>query len=196
MGYAGGVECQALAGHHLCEADTYCEIVDPQSGNVKAPGEQGEIVITTLTRTAMPLIRYRTGYTSTLLTDACPCGSVLRRMDRVRPLAHGVVRLRSGDRLNIADMDEVIFPLADVVNYFATVTTSHEVDRLSITLYPGSNGSRPATQDVSSALRKVAAIGNAIQEGCLVLEPVRYTNDNRVTTCAIKRTIVHRSEEE
>jgi len=46
-------------------------------------GEYGEIVFTTLTRRAMPLIRYRTGDRSRFLQGPCPCGSVLKRLDKV-----------------------------------------------------------------------------------------------------------------
>ncbi len=85
--YLGGVECLARRGYHLCEADLLVEVVDPETGQVQPQGEAGEIVVTTLTRRAMPLIRYRTGDFSRLLPGACPCGSVLRRLDRVSRIA-------------------------------------------------------------------------------------------------------------
>jgi len=196
MGYGGGVECEALAGYHLREADHYYEIVDPVSGMTKAPGEWGEIVVTTLTRSAMPLIRYRTGDMSRLLPETCPCGSVLRRMEKVRGRARDMVRLLTGDWLSIADIDEALFPLEGVVNISATLTRNGRTDRLDIAICCGYNGNRQAPDEIVVALERVRAIGNAVEKGCLVLAPIRYTNENRVTTCAVKRAIVQRDERE
>jgi phenylacetate-coenzyme A ligase PaaK-like adenylate-forming protein len=76
----GGVQCAARDGFHLREADLYLEIIDPQTAQPVADGGFGEIVVTTLTREAMPLIRYRTGHGAAIMTAPCPCGSKLRRM--------------------------------------------------------------------------------------------------------------------
>jgi phenylacetate-CoA ligase len=76
----GGVQCAARDGFHLREADLYIEIVDPRTSQPMADGGFGEVVVSTLTREAMPLIRYRTGHGAAIMTDPCPCGSKLRRM--------------------------------------------------------------------------------------------------------------------
>lgn len=83
-GYGGGVECLAHDGYHLRETDLYYEIVDIQTGQPLADGNEGEIVLTTLGREAMPLIRYRTGDVSTMLPGPCRCGSPLRRLAPIR----------------------------------------------------------------------------------------------------------------
>lgn len=74
------VECAAHDGYHLRELDVLVEIVDARSGTPLPPGEAGEVVITTLGREAMPLIRYRTGDMAALLPGPCACGSPLRRL--------------------------------------------------------------------------------------------------------------------
>lgn len=83
MGLGGAVSCWTLEGYHPREADLYFEIIDPQTGEVLPDGEYGEVVFTTLTRQAMPFIRYRTGDISRWLTEPCKCGSILKRLDRV-----------------------------------------------------------------------------------------------------------------
>ena len=83
-GYGGAVSCFIREGYHTREADLYIEIIDPKTGEVLEDGKWGEIVITTLTRKAMPLIRYRTGDVSRWLVDPCPCGSFLKRLDKVK----------------------------------------------------------------------------------------------------------------
>ncbi|WP_246287920.1 DVU_1553 family AMP-dependent CoA ligase [Desulfolutivibrio sulfoxidireducens] len=82
-GFGGGVECAARAGYHLRDADLFFEIVDPVTGRVLPPGRMGEVVVTTLGRQGMPLVRYRTGDASALLDGPCPCGGRTRRLRRV-----------------------------------------------------------------------------------------------------------------
>lgn len=79
-GLGGAVNCAHGSGMHLRESKMYVEITDPETGAVLPDGERGEIVVTTLTRKGMPLIRYRTGDEAHILTGCCPCGSPLRRL--------------------------------------------------------------------------------------------------------------------
>jgi len=83
-GLGGAVECHAHQGQHIRHADLLIEIIDPLSGKPVPKGEEGEIVISTLTRQAQPLLRYRTGDYSRLLYRPCGCGSILPRLDQVK----------------------------------------------------------------------------------------------------------------
>jgi phenylacetate-coenzyme A ligase PaaK-like adenylate-forming protein len=76
----GGVQCTARDGFHLREADLFIEIVDPDTSRPVADGACGEVVVTTLTREAMPLVRYRTGHRAAVIAAPCPCGTVLSRL--------------------------------------------------------------------------------------------------------------------
>jgi phenylacetate-coenzyme A ligase PaaK-like adenylate-forming protein len=73
----------AQAGLHVNEDHFLVEVVDPGSGRPLAPGERGELVFTTLTKEAMPLLRYRTGDIAALDRSACACGRTLARMSKV-----------------------------------------------------------------------------------------------------------------
>jgi phenylacetate-CoA ligase len=78
-------EClDAQDGLHVNEDLFYPEVIDPHTCEPLPYGEQGELVITTLTKQAMPLIRYRTGDISTLNPEKCSCGRTTIRMKRVR----------------------------------------------------------------------------------------------------------------
>ena len=84
IGPGVSVECvEAQAGAHIFEDHFLPEVVDPQTGEPLPPGQYGELVFTTLTKEAMPMIRYRTGDIAALLPDACPCGRTHVRMSRV-----------------------------------------------------------------------------------------------------------------
>ncbi len=78
-----GCECGHGGGPHLFEDHFYPEVVEPASGRPLADGEEGELVLTTLSREAQPLVRFRTGELTAIVPEPCPCGRTLRR---VRPL--------------------------------------------------------------------------------------------------------------
>ncbi len=122
MGLGGGVECQALDGYHLREADLYFEIICPETGKPVPDGQSGEVVVTTLTRQGMPLIRYRTGDISRFNPQPCPCGTVLKRMERVKIRLQGIVDLSAGNCLTMAELDEALFPLEGLLDYRATLS--------------------------------------------------------------------------
>jgi phenylacetate-CoA ligase len=76
-------ECLERRGLHINEDHFLVEVIDPETLAPLRPGETGELVITTLTKEAYPMIRYRTRDLTSILTDACPCGRTGRRMTRV-----------------------------------------------------------------------------------------------------------------
>ena len=83
MGPGVAGECQERNGLHVNEDHFLVEIVDPSSLAPVAPGEPGELVITTLSKEAFPVIRFRTRDVTRLLPGTCPCGRTTRRMARV-----------------------------------------------------------------------------------------------------------------
>jgi hypothetical protein len=99
---------------HLREAELYFEIVDPDTEAVLPPGQEGEVVFTTLRRTGMPLVRYRTGDIAHFLPETnCACGSVLPRISGLR---------RWDDRedrgqVTLQALDEVVFALEGLTDY-------------------------------------------------------------------------------
>jgi phenylacetate-CoA ligase len=76
-------ECEQKRGMHLWEDHFIAEIIDPQTGEPVREGEAGELVLTTLCREAMPLLRYRTRDITSFLTTPCPCGRTHRRLNRI-----------------------------------------------------------------------------------------------------------------
>jgi phenylacetate-CoA ligase len=78
-----GIECRSHQGMHYW-ADYYIlELLDPDAMEPVPPGEIGEMVVTTLRKEAVPLIRYRTRDLTTLIAEPCSCGSILPRHDRI-----------------------------------------------------------------------------------------------------------------
>jgi phenylacetate-CoA ligase len=120
-GLGGAVDCIFTNGMHPREADLYFEIVDAATGELVKDGQWGEIVFTTLTRKAMPLIRYRTGDCGRFLTGACGCKTPFKRLDFLKG--------RMGERekafqypFQILDLDEVLFRFPALIDYRAEIT--------------------------------------------------------------------------
>ena len=83
IGPGVAIECKYHAGLHMFEDHFYPEIIDLKSGMPCPDGEEGELVITTLSKQAIPMIRYRTHDISRLYADQCPCGRTIRRIERI-----------------------------------------------------------------------------------------------------------------
>ena len=84
MGPGISGECSAKSGLHISEDHFLCEIIDPETLETLPLGERGELVITTLKREAMPLIRYRTRDITRLYREECSCGRTLLKMEKPR----------------------------------------------------------------------------------------------------------------
>ncbi len=76
-------ECECKSGMHLWEDNYLMEIIDPSTGERLPDGEKGELVLTTLCREAMPIIRYRTRDITSIISEPCQCGRTHRRMSRI-----------------------------------------------------------------------------------------------------------------
>ncbi len=74
-----GLECCEQNGLHLNEYHVYIEVIDPNSGETLDIGEEGELVFTTLNRTGMPLIRYRSRDIASLIDEPCQCGAKVNK---------------------------------------------------------------------------------------------------------------------
>lgn len=95
------LECPEQDGIHVWEDHYYMEVINPETGQVLPEGEEGELVLTTLKRTAMPLIRYRTRDLTRIISGSCACGRTHRRIERIKG--------RSDDMLIINGVN--IFPM-------------------------------------------------------------------------------------
>ena len=83
IGPGVAMECRHQAGPHIFEDMFYPEIINPETGAVLPLGEEGELVLTTLCKRAMPMIRYRTRDITSLEPARCACGRTLRRIRRI-----------------------------------------------------------------------------------------------------------------
>ena len=83
MGPGVASECLEKNGMHLFEDHYIPEIINPDTGEVLPPGEKGELVLTTITKEAIPMIRYRTGDITHIIEEPCACGRTHKRLARI-----------------------------------------------------------------------------------------------------------------
>ena len=125
-------ECLLQNGLHLWEDHFYPEIVDPHTGEVLPEGEEGELVLTTLKREAMPLIRFRTGDLTRLLPGPCPCGRTHRRIDRIKGRSDDML-IVNGVNIFPIQIENTLMAIPEIGhNYLIEIRKEAYMDRLEI----------------------------------------------------------------
>jgi len=125
-------ECQEQNGLHIWEDHFLVEILDGD-GNPCAPGERGELVLTSLTKEAMPLIRYRTGDVTYLMEDGCSCGRTSRKLHRFLGRADDMLVVR-GINVFPSQIEDVLLSIPEIGDYFQVIVDRkhHGLDELTI----------------------------------------------------------------
>jgi len=107
-------ECSEHIGLHLAEDAVICEILDPETGEDVAPGVRGELIVTTLMKEAMPLLRWRTrDLTSMVREEPCPCGRTSRQIDHLTGRADDMVKVK-GVVVFPSQIEEIIKSIPEV----------------------------------------------------------------------------------
>jgi phenylacetate-CoA ligase len=135
IGPGVSIECAEVQdGLHLWEDLFYPEIVDPDTGEVLPPGEEGELVLTTLTKEALPVLRYRTGDITRLRYERCDCGRTAVRMDNVTGRTDDLLIVR-GINVYPSQIEAVMLDLEAVApQYRIDLYREDNRDRLNITV--------------------------------------------------------------
>ncbi len=140
-------ECSRHTGLHLSEDHVLAETVNPLTGQPVADGEQGELVLTTLTREAVPLLRYRTGNLTCLLKDPCPCGRTLLRFAPTHERSDDIV-LVNGVRVSPHQVNEVVHDLVPGADVSMDVIEEEGVEELRISISIGASWTGSEMRDL------------------------------------------------
>jgi len=126
-------ECvEAKDGMHLMEDHFLCEIIDPETGELVADGDVGELVITTLTKEAIPLLRYRTGDLCSINRESCICGRTHARMSRIIGRADDMLIIR-GVNVFPSQIESALIGLDELSpHYRLVVTRTDRLDSLEV----------------------------------------------------------------
>jgi len=138
MGPGVAMEClEGRHGMHIFEDHFLVETINPETGEVLPPGEEGELVFTTITKEAFPLVRYRTRDLSRLITEPCRCGRTLHRMDRVTGRSDDMLIIR-GVNVFPSQIEAILLTIQGVEpHYQLIVDRAGNLDTLEIQVEVG-----------------------------------------------------------
>jgi phenylacetate-CoA ligase len=132
MGPGVSGECECQCGLHLQEDHFICEIVDPVTGEPMPAGQEGELVITTITKEAFPVLRYRTHDLTVLNLEPCVCGRTLARMRKVRHRTDDMLIIR-GVNVYPSQVEDVLLKIEGIEpHYLMVVDRVQGMDSLEI----------------------------------------------------------------
>lgn len=151
-------ECPARAGMHINEDAFLPEIIDPSTGAVLPDGVEGELLLSSMAREAMPLLRYRTGDLTALDRRPCACGSTLVRMQRIRGRADAMVVVR-GVNVFPGQIEDALLRVPGIrAIWQATVRRPAHLDVLSVSVECDTPADAGLCDAVAAALHDVLGL--------------------------------------
>lgn len=178
----------AKDGLHVWEDHFYPEIVDPRTGEPLPDGERGELVLTTLTKEGMPVIRYRTGDLTRLLPGSAH--APFRRMEKVTGRSDDMIILR-GVNVFPTQIEDIVLRVPGLAPHFQLLLTRQgRMDEMTV-LVEADPGAPPARREAAAA-EVIAAVKNAI--GVTVGAEVTDPGSLARSTGKLKRVIDHREQ--
>ena len=134
IGPGVSVECKEKNGLHIFEDHFIPEVIDPETGERLPDGERGELVLTTITKEAFPMVRYRTGDLTSLDHSACPCGRTLVRMSRVAGRTDDIVIIQ-GVKVLPSRIEQILTEIEGTEPHFRlSVDRSGALDELEVSV--------------------------------------------------------------
>jgi phenylacetate-CoA ligase len=164
------VEClEQRNGLHVMEDHFFVEVIDPDTGRTLEPGSFGELVFTTLTKEALPLIRYRTGDLGRVTAEPCPCGRTTVRLTDFGGRRDDMLIIR-GVNIYPSSVEDVLLRVEGVAPYYQLIVTREgPLDQIALHCEPAEGGlDRMAlAETIGGALREQTGLRIAV----LVVDP-------------------------
>ncbi|BDC35661.1 phenylacetate--CoA ligase family protein [Candidatus Methanoliparum sp. LAM-1] len=150
-------ECSEKSGIHIWGDHMLVEVVDPKTGEVLEEGEEGELVVTTLQKEALPLIRYRTGDITELYQDLCECGRAHQRIARIKGRADDMLIIR-GINVFPSQIEYVLMQTREVGKHFQLVVERDgALDKMTVRV-------EVSTEAFSDKINDMIALKNRIKD--------------------------------
>ncbi len=149
-------ECQAQAGMHINEDNFIPEIINPDTGEVLPDGEKGELVFTSITKEAFPLLRYRTKDICVLSREKCSCGRTLVKMSKPMGRSDDMMIIR-GVNVFPSQIETVLLNQGYTPNYQIIVDRQNHTDTLDINVELSPEQFSDTMRDVAAHEKKLAS---------------------------------------
>ncbi len=190
VGPGVSVECDEVQeGLHVWEDHFYPEVIDPKTGEVLPEGEEGELVLTNLTATASPAIRYRTGDITSLDYDECACGRTMVRMDNVTGRVDDLLIVR-GVNVYPSQIEEVVVDLGDMTGHYRIdLYREGQLDTMEITAERHAESQRSNAELEDEIERRLQGVLDVKPDDVAVVDPGTI---ERTEVGKVKRVFDHR----
>ncbi|ODA44677.1 Phenylacetate-coenzyme A ligase [Thermodesulfovibrio sp. N1] len=125
-------ECSEKKGLHVFEDHFFVEVIDPDTGDPVSDGQRGELVLTTLTRQGMPMLRFRTRDITSIIRDKCACGRTFARIERIRGRTDDMIKVR-GVMIFPYQIEKAILEVQGVEpHYQIIITRPQHLDEIEV----------------------------------------------------------------
>ena len=180
IGPGVSVECTEHDGLHIFEDHFLAEIIDPDTGEQLDYGQEGELVITTLTKEAMPVIRYRTRDRTILHAEPCACGRTMVRMEKVFGRTDDMLIVR-GVNVFPSQIESVLLAVDEVEPHYQLVLdrARHDLDSLEIWVEASEKLFQPVDTRRLDELQ--AYIANEMQQALGISTNIRLMGPKSIT---------------
>ena len=166
------IECPAKDGLHVWADHYFIEVIDPETGEQLSIGEEGELVITTLTREAMPLIRYRTGDIVELMPSECSCGLKTPKISRIKGRLDEMIKVR-GIGLYPKAIDEVISSIPELTGEYQIILSNLDDITVRAEVRKGVKAINELKNTLKSKIKEVTMLNvnvELVEEGAIVYQ--------------------------
>ena len=148
-------ECEEKNGLHIFEDHFYPEIIDPNTKETLGEGERGELVLTTLTRDGMPILRFRTKDITSLRKEKCGCGRTIVRMERITGRTDDMLKIR-GVIVFPSQIEKALLKIEGLQpQYQIIVTRPGHLDELEVQVEASSNLFSDEVKHVEEVKKKI-----------------------------------------
>jgi len=167
-------ECKEKEGMHLWEDNFIIEIINPSTGEVLKDGEEGELVLTSINREAMPILRYRTGDLTFVYPERCKCGRTHRRISRLKGRVDDMLTVR-GINVFPSEIERILMSLPGIGrNYQIILEREKNLDKLMVKVEVKKelfNGSLDRLRELEEGVRKALKIELMLTPEVELVEP-------------------------
>jgi phenylacetate-CoA ligase len=175
MGPGVAGECEFKKGMHINEDHFLCEIINPETGEVLPEGEQGEMVITTLTKEGMPMIRYRTRDITRLIAEKCECGRTSLRMEKCKGRSDDMLIIR-GVNVFPSQIESVLLGIKEIgPHYEIEVNRENYMDKIEVRVELIESSLLENFAELENLRRSIMA---KLRVVCQIDIPVRFVSPN------------------
>ncbi len=162
IGPGVSVECPERSGMHVAEDHFLPEILDPATAQPLPPGATGELVLTTLTKEALPVIRYRTGDLTAIEPGSCPCGRTLVRIRRITGRTDDMLIIR-GVNVYPSQIEHALLQVPELEpHYLLVVRREGSLDTLEVRVETRTEGGPGLAERARRRLHEVIGLTAAV----------------------------------